>query len=319
MGGGSGATGLDVGNAIQGERVVVSTPHGPVVVTVCGDRARLACVTFHDVGLRHSSCFQGLLVVASAERASFPGRFCFYHIDAPGAEEGARGLPEGFRGLTMRKLADAVGSVIDHFSLEGALGVGVGAGGYVLCQAAAERPAAFDGLVLVSPLARPPDWWEWGLGHTARATLRLQGWTNWGVDHVLMRLFSAQAREFNGYTYGGDLIQSFRRELTSLDPEGVEEFLGAVLGREDLVPECTGRVQCGSLVISGDLSGFSHHALQLSQALLREGSRRGVVGGGCALVTIDRAGSLVTEERPQAIVNSIELFLRRLGQEGKFL
>ncbi len=309
---------MEVVCAIRGERVEVVTPHGPVAVTVCGDRTRSACVTFHDVGLRHSSCFQGLLVVAAAERASFPERFCFYHIDAPGAEEGASGLPPGFRGLSMRKLVDAVGAVLSHFQLAGALGLGVGAGGYVLCQAAMERPGAFDGLVLVSPLARGPDWWEWGLGHAARAALRLQGWSNWAVDHVLMRLFSAQAREFNGYTYGGDLIQSFRREVTSLDPEGVEEFLGAVLGREDLVPQAE-RVRCGSLVISGDLSGFSQHALQLSQALLREGRARGIPGGACALVTIDGAGSLVTEERPQAIVNSIELFLRRMGQEGKFV
>ena len=90
-----------------------------------------------------------------------------------------------------------------------------------------------------------------------------------------MRLFSTQAREFNEYTYGGDLIQSFRREVSSLNPEGVEEFLGAVLGREDLVPRA-GRVLCGSLVISGGLFGFSHHALQFSQAWLKEGRSQNI-------------------------------------------
>ena len=138
---------------------MVETEHGPVEVTVCGDPAKHPCVTFHDVGLCHGTAFQGLLVVSrSARRSLLLDRFCFYHVDAPGSQEGAVGVPAGWRGMTVAKLARVLPAVLAHFRLRGVLGLGVGAGGYLVAKAAAELPGAFAGLILVSLLCQAPGW-----------------------------------------------------------------------------------------------------------------------------------------------------------------
>jgi hypothetical protein len=52
---------------------------------VCGARGRTPCLTLHDVGLDHRSCWQGLLLAAGPQ-SLLNKNFCFYHVDAPGCQ-----------------------------------------------------------------------------------------------------------------------------------------------------------------------------------------------------------------------------------------
>lgn len=65
----------------------MDTRWGPLSVTICGDRGKTPCLTFHDVGLNHHSCFQSLLL-ACGPKSLLLKHFCFYHVDAPGCQVG---------------------------------------------------------------------------------------------------------------------------------------------------------------------------------------------------------------------------------------
>ncbi|KAK3268676.1 hypothetical protein CYMTET_22832 [Cymbomonas tetramitiformis] len=118
---------------IDGEAVNVSTPHGPISVTVSGDRSKSALITYHDVGLNHRSCFQGLLLCSGAS-SLLANNFCIYHIDAPGHEDNSGGVAKTALPLTTDKLADQVASVVEYFGLKELILLGVGAGAYILTK-----------------------------------------------------------------------------------------------------------------------------------------------------------------------------------------
>lgn len=73
---------------LAGDAESVDTRWGPLTVTVCGERGRTPCLTLHDVGLNHRSCFQSLLL-AAGPKSLLSKNFCFYHVDAPGCQVGA--------------------------------------------------------------------------------------------------------------------------------------------------------------------------------------------------------------------------------------
>lgn len=81
-----------------GETQLVETRHGPLAVTVCGDRSRTPCLTFPDVGLTHSTCWRGLLLALEGAKKSLLLRnFCFYHLDAPGCHVSIHACVQAWR------------------------------------------------------------------------------------------------------------------------------------------------------------------------------------------------------------------------------
>lgn len=63
----------------------MDTRWGPLTVTVSGARGGTPCLTFHDVGLSHRSCFQGLLL-ALGPKSLLLRNYTLYHVDAPGCQ-----------------------------------------------------------------------------------------------------------------------------------------------------------------------------------------------------------------------------------------
>lgn len=68
-----------------GEVHSVETRWGPLTVTVGGAPGGAPCLTLHDVGLNHRSCFQGLLL-ALGPKSLLQRNYTLYHIDAPGCQ-----------------------------------------------------------------------------------------------------------------------------------------------------------------------------------------------------------------------------------------
>ncbi len=97
------ASALDAAYLPAGERTFVPTSLGYVAVTVTGDRSKTPCVTVHDVGTNHETCFSSLML-QSSPGAVLGHNCCFYHIDVPGSEvQGEPALQQPMHAFRMMK------------------------------------------------------------------------------------------------------------------------------------------------------------------------------------------------------------------------
>jgi len=291
---------LDLGGVtrLQGASVDIPTKYGPISVTVMGDRSASPCITFHDVGLNHQACFQGLLV-CSASRPLLVKNFCFYHIDAPGCQDGAIKVHPNALPLTVHKLVDMVAAVVDHFKLNEILGMGVGAGAYILTKYAAQHPKKMSGLILVSPPCLVPGWWEWAVGSYAVCQLSLLGMVDSVKDHLLAKLIHSKGQE-------GNLALSLKHEMATICSHGVLQYLSAILRRPDLSEDIQ-KLKCRTLVLCGEESAYRSDCLHINTIIDHTNA---------AWVEVPECGCLATEEKPNALLSPITLFLTALQQTG---
>ncbi|CAI7879315.1 unnamed protein product, partial [Closterium sp. NIES-53] len=166
----------------------VQTATGVVQVTVCGDRGNPPLITYHDVGLNHSTCFQGLMLCADTS-ALLLRNFCIFHVDAPGHEEDAEEIPSSRPLLSADDLAEQVAEVARHFALADVTLMGVTAGAYVLTLFALSHGHLVRGLILVSPLLSPPSWSEWAHNKVTMSVLSYYGMTSYIKDSLFDRYF----------------------------------------------------------------------------------------------------------------------------------
>uniref|UniRef100_A0A2K5V3L3 NDRG family member 2 n=2 Tax=Macaca TaxID=9539 RepID=A0A2K5V3L3_MACFA len=112
----------------------VETPYGSVTFTVYGTPKpkRPAILTYHDVGLNYKSCFQPLFQFGDMQEII--QNFVRVHVDAPGMEEGAPVFPLGYQYPSLDQLADMIPCVLQYLNFSTVIGVGVGAGAYILSR-----------------------------------------------------------------------------------------------------------------------------------------------------------------------------------------
>ncbi|XP_013922465.1 PREDICTED: protein NDRG4 [Thamnophis sirtalis] len=101
----------------------IETPYGLLHVVLRGSARgnRPALLTYHDVGLNHKLCFNTLF--NSEEMQEITKHFMFYRYQYPSMDQLAAMLP----------------SVVQHFGFKYVIGIGVGAGAYVLAKFALSR------------------------------------------------------------------------------------------------------------------------------------------------------------------------------------
>uniref|UniRef100_A0A669BTG0 Protein NDRG2 n=1 Tax=Oreochromis niloticus TaxID=8128 RepID=A0A669BTG0_ORENI len=190
----------------QGQEHSVETPHGVLHVTLHGTRTtrRPAILTFHDVGLDSKSCFSPLFKFE--EMQEIVKNFTLIHIDAPGQEEGAATYPQCSDQLKLCLHAHAyavgVNNLYPSVSFRTVIGVGVGAGAYILARFALANPDAVEGLVLINIDTNARGWIDW-------AAQKLSSVTSSLAEQILCHLFSQE--ELSSST---DLVQSHRERIS---------------------------------------------------------------------------------------------------------
>ncbi|KAI2570185.1 NDRG2 isoform 38, partial [Pan troglodytes] len=182
----------------QGQTHSVETPYGSVTFTVYGTPKpkRPAILTYHDVGLNYKSCFQPLFQFEDMQEII--QNFVRVHVDAPGMEEGAPVFPLGYQYPSLDQLADMIPCVLQYLNFSTIIGVGVGAGAYILARYALNHPDTVEGLVLINIDPNAKGWMDW-------AAHKLTGLTSSIPEMILGHLFSQE--ELSG---NSELIQKYR-------------------------------------------------------------------------------------------------------------
>uniref|UniRef100_A0A3P9JPT2 NDRG family member 2 n=1 Tax=Oryzias latipes TaxID=8090 RepID=A0A3P9JPT2_ORYLA len=225
---------LLTGQADAAKEHTVETPHGVLHVTLHGSRTsrRPAILTFHDVGLDSKSCFDPLFKFE--EMQEIVKNFTLIHINAPGQEEGRLLTPQGM--LCKESYVRTFRTVI---------GVGVGAGAYVLSKFTLANPDAVEGLVLVNIDTDARGWLDW-------AAQKLSSVTSSLTEQILCHLFSQEELSSNT-----DVVQFHRERINKASNlVNIELFWKSYNGRRDLSLDRNYTFKCPVMLVVGDQAPY---------------------------------------------------------------
>ncbi|XP_038867148.1 protein NDRG3-like isoform X2 [Salvelinus namaycush] len=208
----------------------IETPHGVLHVTMRGTPKgnRPVILTYHDIGLNHKSCFNTLFNFEDMQEIT--SHFAVVHVDAPGQQEGAPPFPTGYQYPTMDELSEMLPSVMTQLKVNSVIGIGVGAGAYILSRLALNEPALVEGLVLINVDPCAKGWMDW-------AASKMSGWTSNLVDIVMAHHFSDDELSDNQ-----EITQTYRLHIAQ------------DINQENLALFCNAYNRCTSLLVVGDTS-----------------------------------------------------------------
>ncbi|KAJ0069522.1 hypothetical protein NL108_008467, partial [Boleophthalmus pectinirostris] len=219
----------------------VETPYGMLHVVIRGAPKgnKPAILTYHDVGLNRESeaplthvsvqdklCFNAFF--NNEDMQEITKHFVVCHVDAPGQQVGASQFPQGYQYPTMDQLAGMLPTVVQHFGFKSIVGIGVGAGAYVLAKFALIFPDLVEGLVLLNIDPNGKGWIDWAASKvksnkllsvnlfvsafimTSLLLVQLSGLTSSLPDTVLPHLFSQEELVSNT-----ELVQSYRQQINN--------------------------------------------------------------------------------------------------------
>ncbi|XP_070356757.1 protein NDRG4 isoform X1 [Equus asinus] len=225
----------------------IETPYGLLHVVIRGSPKgnRPAILTYHDVGLNHKLCFNTFFNFEDMQEIT--KHFVVCHVDAPGQQVGASQFPQGYQFPSMEQLAAMLPSVVQHFGFKYVIGIGVGAGAYVLAKFALIYPDLVEGLVLMNIDPNGKGWIDW-------AATKLSGLTSTLPDTVLSHLFSQE--ELVNST---ELVQSYRQQIGNVvNQANLQLFWNIYNSRRDLDINRPGTVpnaktlRCPVMLVVGD-------------------------------------------------------------------
>ncbi|XP_041045889.1 protein NDRG1-like isoform X2 [Carcharodon carcharias] len=234
----------------------VETPCGVIRVAVRGTPkgSRPVILTFHDIGMNSKLCFNVLF--NSEDMQEITLHFAVYHINAPGQQEGAPAFPTGHQYPSMDQMSEMLPAILKHFGIKSIIGIGVGAGAYILTKFALTFPDLVEGLCLININCCAEGWMDW-------AATKITGWTSNLTDVVISHLFGKDEIHSNP-----DLIQLYRSHISSdINHNNLQYFVDSYNSRRDLDIERPlpaghhhhhhhhiSTLQCPTLLVVGDAS-----------------------------------------------------------------
>uniref|UniRef100_A0A668UB93 N-myc downstream regulated 1b n=1 Tax=Oreochromis aureus TaxID=47969 RepID=A0A668UB93_OREAU len=256
-----------------------------------------AILTFHDVGLNHKSCFETLF--NHQDMHEIIRHFPVCHVEAPGQHEAAKTLHTY---PTMDQLSEALPSVLKHF---GVIGLGVGAGAYILARFALNHPDLVDGLVLINinPSAE-------GLMDTFAT--KITGWTQTLPDTIIAHLTSVSNLQDEILT-NHDLIATYRHHITTtMNQANVSQFFCSYNHRNALEVERpipggninVRTLKCSTLLIVGDHSPAVDAVVDCNSKLNPTKT---------TLLKMADCGGLPQVDQPAKVIEAFKYFIQGMG------
>lgn len=288
-------------NDKQAEKVItIDTHYGEAEVTIRGDISNDPVIlTVHDIGLNHNLCFASILSKDLSDEPTIFSRFSVVHFDVPGQQFDASELKEA---LDMEVLADTIELIRTRLSISKFIGLGVGAGAYLLSAYAVKYPGRVQGLVLVSGTCRASYWVEWRNNVTSSALYYITGWS--ALKHkLLIRYFSADT--------DSTLYNWYKEELDRMSLTNVSRFVTGYAARKDISEEAK-KLTIPKLVLYGE-GAYTHEETEEMREYLSYKDTE--------FVSFPDFGHLLTEECPEKLLQPITYFLNSMGyylQSKKF-
>uniref|UniRef100_A0A8C6UWR9 N-myc downstream regulated 1b n=1 Tax=Neogobius melanostomus TaxID=47308 RepID=A0A8C6UWR9_9GOBI len=219
-------------------------------------------LTYHDTGLNHKSCFETLF--NHEDMREILRHFPVCHVEAPGQHEEAKTLPASYVYPSMDQLSETLPTVIKHFGVRSVIGLGVGAGAYVLAKFALNHSDMVDGLILINinPNAE---------GLMDSVANKLTEWTQTLPDTIIAHIFGKDEIQTNH-----DLIATYRHHITAtMNQSNVNQFYRSYHSRGALeverpVPGGSINVRtlkCSTLLVVGDHSPAVDHVVDCNSKL----------------------------------------------------
>jgi len=238
--------------------------------------------------------------------------FCIYHVNAPGQEEGATTLPEGFIYPTMEELGDQLVDVMVHFNLRKFIGFGVGVGANIIVRFALTHPDKVDALCLLNCISTQAGWIEWGYQKLNARHLRSKGMTQGALDYLMWHHFGRLTEERNY-----DLVQVYRDYFEHhVNPANLALIIDSYIRRSDMnitrEVDASGNtsvktIKVPVLNLTGALSPHVDDTVTFNSRLDPSNS---------TWMKIQDCGMLL-EEQPAKIVEAFRLFLQGNGYAVK--
>ncbi|XP_037119983.1 protein NDRG1a isoform X1 [Syngnathus acus] len=227
----------------------VETAYGRLHCTMRGipKGERPVILTFHDIGLNHKTCWDSLF--QHEDMLEILHHFAVCHVDALGQHEGANTFSTGYEYPSMDELSETLPLVLKHFGLKSVIGLGMGAGAFMLTKFALEYPKMVEGLVLININPCAEGWMDW-------AAHKISGWTHALPDLIISHLFGKEEIHHNQ-----DMVATYRHHvMRDMNQFNLQLFVKAYESRRDLeierpVPGSNTRtLKCPSLLVVGDSS-----------------------------------------------------------------
>ncbi|KAJ0000221.1 hypothetical protein NQD34_012063 [Periophthalmus magnuspinnatus] len=279
----------------------VETQYGKIHCVLAGTPRtnRPIILTYHDVGLNHKSCFETLFT--HEDMQEILRHFPVCHVEAPGQHEEAKTLPAAYIYPTMDQLSETLPTILKHFGLRSVIGLGVGAGAYILAKFALNHPNLVDGLVLINinPHAE---------GLMDSVATKLTEWTQTLPDTIIAHIFGKEEIQTNQ-----DLIATYRHHITTtMNQSNVSQFFRSYNNRPALEvdrPVPGGNVtvrtlKCSTLLVVGDYSPAVDPVVDCNSKLNPTKT---------TLLKMADCGGLPQVDQPAKVIEAFKYFIQGLG------
>ncbi|KAL6107360.1 ndrg4 [Pungitius sinensis] len=277
----------------------VETPYGMLHVVIRGAPKgnKPAILTYHDVGLNHKLCFNSFF--SNEDMQEITKHFVVCHVDAPGQQIGASQMPPGYQYPTMDQLASMLPTVVQHFGFKSIVGIGVGAGAYILAKFALIFPDLVEGLVLLNIDPNGKGWIDW-------AATKLSGLTSALPDTVLPHLFSQEELMNNT-----ELVQSYRQQINNtVNQFNLQLFWNMYNSRRDLEMNRSGTVinaktlKCPAMLVVGDNAPAEEGVVECNSKLDPTNT---------TFLKMSDSGGLPQLTQPGKLTEAFKYFLQGMG------
>ncbi|KAM4754442.1 protein NDRG2-like [Cyanocitta cristata] len=271
---------------------LLETPFGVVHAWISGSPrpGRPSLVTWPDVGHTHRTCFSELF--GHPEMSEIARSFHLVQLEPPGMEEGAPPYPSGYQYPSLEQLAEAVPGVLQGLGIRSIVGVGVGAGAFVLAKFGLLHPEAVEGLVLLNLDPRAKGWMDW-------AASKLSGLTTSTNEMILGHLFTQDE-----LAAASPIVRRLREHLAAMANAPLLWTMYTSRGDLGLERSGAGSLSCPVLLVVGDNSPHEDAVVECNAKLdpTQTSFLKMADGGGQPQIT-----------QPGRLTEAIKYFLQGMG------